>query len=245
MALKAVLESLDGLPDAVKAEYTDLGDGTFKLSVEGADALVDTSGLRNTVKTLRDQNKTLAAWSRAFPDKTPEEIAELVRQAESGTDGRPDLKKVRQEAIADEERKRLAAEQERDAARGELKTHRMRQQITKLALENGVMDDRLDDAVDAAMRTHDLDEKGRLVLLDEDGEVDSKTPAQFFTEILKVKKAWLFKAPDASGSGSDGKKPKGGNASTVKSKKDLKTDQEKSDFISKHGRNAYLDLPKE
>jgi hypothetical protein len=245
MALKALLDSLDGLPDAVKSEYTDNGDGTFKLSVEGADALVDTSGLKKTVKTLREQNATLSAWVKAFPDKTPEEIADLVKAAGTG-EGKPDIAKIRKEIADAEEKKHKDVYTERDTLSKQLRSLKMTEGLSKLALKHGVFEDRVDDAVEAALKSADLDDKGNIIILDDDGEPSAKTPDQFFTDVLKTKKAWLFKAPDASGSGGDGKRPRdASSASTVKSKKDLKTDADKVAFIKKHGRKAFTDLPAE
>lgn len=245
MALKAVLDSLDGLPDAVKAEYTDNGDGTFKLSVEGADALVDTSGLKKTVKTLREQNATLSAWVKAFPDKTPEEIADLVKAAGTG-EGKPDIPKIRKEIADAEERKHKGVYDERDSLAKQLRSLKMTDGLSKLALKAGVFEDRVEDAVEAALKSTDLDDKGNIIVLDEDGEPSAKTPEQFFTETLKAKKAWLFKAPDSSGTGGDGKRPRDASSSSaVKSKKDLKSDKDKVAFISKHGRQAFIDLPAE
>lgn len=247
MALKAVLESLDGLSDAVKAEYTDAGDGTFRLNVEGADALVDTSGLKKTVKRLREENATLSAWGKAFPDKTPDEIAELVKQSEVAGGDKPDVVKLRRQIEETEATKYKPVSDERDALKAENKRLQMSDSLSKLALKAGVFeDDRLQEAIETALKVCDLDDKKRIVVLDEDGEVSAKTPEQFFTETLKAKKPWLFKAPDASGSDTgNARRARDAAASAVKSKKDLKTDLDKSNYISKHGHQAYIDLPRE
>jgi hypothetical protein len=53
MALKLILDTLDGLDDAVKALYGQK-DGKFHLNVEGVE---DVSGLKNKIKELTDETK--------------------------------------------------------------------------------------------------------------------------------------------------------------------------------------------
>jgi hypothetical protein len=53
MALKLILDTLDGLDDGVKALYSEK-DGKFHLNVEGVE---DVSGLKNKIKELTDETK--------------------------------------------------------------------------------------------------------------------------------------------------------------------------------------------
>lgn len=74
--LKAVLETLEGVDDAVKSFYTE-ADGKFVLQVEGADDLPDVANLRNAytrTKDDREKAKTEAATLKA-------QIAELQKGA--------------------------------------------------------------------------------------------------------------------------------------------------------------------
>lgn len=76
MALKAVLDSLDGLEEGLRSLYTQK-DGRFVLDVEG---LEDTSGLKSALekerKAAREYERKIRAWQEL--GKTPEEIAELL-----------------------------------------------------------------------------------------------------------------------------------------------------------------------
>lgn len=76
MALKAVLPSLDGVDDALKAFYTE-ADGKFVLAVEGVDDHPEVANLRNAyarTKSDREAAKTEAASLKA-------KIAELEKGA--------------------------------------------------------------------------------------------------------------------------------------------------------------------
>lgn len=76
MALKAILESLEGLSDEVKALYVEK-DGKFVLDVEGAE---DNSGLKSALDKERARARELEKQQRMWRDlgKTPEEIQALV-----------------------------------------------------------------------------------------------------------------------------------------------------------------------
>lgn len=76
MALKAVLDTLEGVDDVIKPFYTE-ADGKFTLAVEGADDLPDVANLRNAytrTKEDREKAKTEAATLKA-------QIAELQKGA--------------------------------------------------------------------------------------------------------------------------------------------------------------------
>ena len=62
MALKALIDSLDGLPEAIAAHYTKTTDGKFVLSVEEAAgyALENVAGLKQALTAEREAHKTAA-----------------------------------------------------------------------------------------------------------------------------------------------------------------------------------------
>lgn len=84
MALQAVVEKLDAIPEALRTEYTEK-DGKFYLNLEGGDNLPFVAGLRTALDTERNSNKTvkeaITAWKKI--GKTPEEISELVAAKEA------------------------------------------------------------------------------------------------------------------------------------------------------------------
>ena len=80
MALKLIVDSVDGLDDSVKALYVEK-DGKFHLDVDGIE---DTSGLKGALtkerKRADEMEKKIKRWERL--GKTEDEIAELVAKAE-------------------------------------------------------------------------------------------------------------------------------------------------------------------
>lgn len=114
MALKAQLEKLDGLPEAVAKEYTrvDLADGKhiFRLSVDDVDGftLMNPSLLQSTIQEL-STHKSRADQYGAI---TPESAKAAQKTIETLTRERDDAKKAT--GLKDEERfKQVQAELER------------------------------------------------------------------------------------------------------------------------------------
>ncbi len=87
MALAAIVDSVDALPEAIRGEYTKAADGRFHLNLEGGDALPFVAGLRtalNSERTLRETHeRSSKAWAKL--GKTPDEIAEMLREQEEAT----------------------------------------------------------------------------------------------------------------------------------------------------------------
>jgi hypothetical protein len=79
MALKAILESLDGLPDAIKSEYKKGEDGKYHLDVEGGE---DTGAL----KRAKDYEKSTR-------QKVEKELADTKAQLEALTEERDGILK--------------------------------------------------------------------------------------------------------------------------------------------------------
>lgn len=82
MALKALLESLDGLSEDVKAEYTETDGGKFRLEVEAVDglALEDVKGLKSTLGKMKRRADDADVKLRAFGDLDPVRAAEAMAQ---------------------------------------------------------------------------------------------------------------------------------------------------------------------
>lgn len=107
MALKTVLDTLDGLDDAVKALYTEQ-DGKFILDLEGVDVHPDVANLKSAYERV----KTKEAEARTEAKKAKDDLAASLKD-------KPD------EAALVAERTRLEKERddalkERDEARGQL-----------------------------------------------------------------------------------------------------------------------------
>lgn len=88
MRLKAILETLDGLDEALKPFYTEK-DGKFILSLEQVDDHPDVKGLKATLATIRNEKKALETKVTDLTDKygsLPEDftVEEFNRLKDSG-----------------------------------------------------------------------------------------------------------------------------------------------------------------
>jgi len=207
MPLKAIRENLDGLSDTEKSLYKE-HDGTYRLDVEDAESLVDTTGLKRTISTLREREKELEKWRKAFPDKTPDELSELIAAAGSNGkpgdkgEGAPDVdalrKKLRKEMEEEYRPKLTELEQEKAKRRDLVLTHRLRSVLEQK--EMNVFPERIEAAIKLTRDRFQLDERENINVLDEQGEISALTVEQFWSGKAKKLYPWLFKAPDASGS---------------------------------------------
>lgn len=138
MALKALLETLDGVDDAVKSFYVE-NDGKFVLDVDG----VDSHPIVANLKSAFERTKADKATASQKATDLEKQLAEVMK-------GKPDeaaLLKLRQDL-----------ESERDAARTEADT--LRGQLT------GVTRDRsLTDALTAANVTNPMFQKAAIAML--------------------------------------------------------------------------------
>jgi len=82
MTLKAILESVDGLPDPIKAEYTKAEDGKYHLNVEGID---DHPGV-GALKRAKD-------YEKAERQKVTQQVSDLKAQLDTLTEERDDILK--------------------------------------------------------------------------------------------------------------------------------------------------------
>jgi hypothetical protein len=110
MALKSVLESIDDLPDEIKAEYkaTKIGDkDAFVLDVEGVDAHPAVAKMKTALDNLKKDKKKLfddlsiatAKLGTVPEDFDPDEWVRLKTEAESDPDD-PEKKKKLEQHIA-------------------------------------------------------------------------------------------------------------------------------------------------
>lgn len=101
MALQAVLESLEGVDDALKPLYTET-DGKFALQIEGLDAHPDLAPLKNAYERTK-ADKTEAA-------KRAKELSDKIAELEKGKPDEAALLKLRQDLEAERDKFRTEAE---------------------------------------------------------------------------------------------------------------------------------------
>jgi len=83
MTLKAVVDTLEGVPEAVHSFYGKGDDGKFRLNVEG---LEDTSGLKTALQKERENAKAAEQYKKL--GMTPDEILALKTEREKAEEER-------------------------------------------------------------------------------------------------------------------------------------------------------------
>jgi len=139
MALKAIVENLDGMAEAIAAEYTQV-DGKFHLQVTEVDgyALEDVSGIRKVLDEVKAERKELRKTNDEFEGEAgslKRKIAELT--ASQGTKSKEAIEKLKvdlQELHAGELGKVTT---ERDSLLGELTEAKLTQKATLALTEAG------------------------------------------------------------------------------------------------------------
>lgn len=212
MALALTVDSLDTVPEALRAAYVPDGD-KFKLDAE----IEDTAGLKSALQKERDLVKTHKAELAAFKKtgKTPEEIAEFAAAQEAAAaelakkSGNFDsILKQKQDAWAAE---KAAIAAERDAAFGSERSaiieNRVMTALTK-AKATGEGMDLLTERLGKRIHIETVDGKRVTTIMQADG----KTPlagsgtdgaATYDDLVTEAKKSWpsLFEGTGAGGSG--------------------------------------------
>lgn len=135
MALKAIVTSLDGLPDSVATEYAKNDeDGRFYLQVDPVDghALEDVAGLKNTLSGIQKERTEARERLKRFDGLDPDKAREDRARVEEMADWTPD-DKVKQ-LMADQNKQVMekhAAEMEAERA----KSAKSREQLGKLLVQ--------------------------------------------------------------------------------------------------------------
>lgn len=153
MALRAVLESLDGLAEPIQEQYRQGEDGRFYLDVTDVDSMPAIEGLRRKNRELLDKERKvkqrLDALMESLGVSSPEEAEALREKMERSGQGGGDAEKVREEYEAKLAQMRDQAKRETDQAREEADRERA-------AARNYFLDSEITRAIIAAQGTPEL-----------------------------------------------------------------------------------------
>lgn len=172
MSLKTILDSLDDLPDVLKAEYKEV-DGKFVLDIEGIDAHPAVVNLKTAHERQKTANKTLqtdltAAKTRleGLPDDFDADAYEALQaQAEGKAPAKTD------EQVA-QVRAQLEKKHNAELAKKDERINALTGAVTKATIDDG-LSKALDEAgIDPAFKPGAmalLKSKGAVKLVEEDG----------------------------------------------------------------------------
>lgn len=219
MALAREVESLDDVPEYARPGYKQVGEKWVNEDVE------DVSGLRTTMQTERATRKTLekeVAELRPFKElgmsarEIADQKAEIARLRASGG-SQDDVEKLiekRLKQVRDEELGPVA--KERDTLRAENRDLKLTDKIRAAFLEAGGRKEDVDLAVLDTTKRFDLNDKGKIVVLDDEGDPTGETPKEWFEKRYKTSRPNLFNGSGASGGGASGGGPGGSGDAEVR-----------------------------
>lgn len=272
MALKAILDSVEGLNDAIKSEYTEK-DGKFYLSVDAVDgyALEDVTGLKNTLSLVngnfanaeKELKKFGSSWDKekkSFvhtndPAKIKNALAKFDEFSSFDPTKEADkLAEAKVEAIKSQLLETHAQEVGGLQERNTLLTSTVadlliKQQATSVLAEQKGDAELLMPHIERMTRVTEKDGKFSVEVVGTDGNVrfnGKGEPMTIGQLVEEMKKSSSFgKAFEGDGTGGSGKLPNGqGGGNPNGLKRSTMTAQQKNDFINKHGQSEFLKLPK-
>ncbi|WP_029458240.1 hypothetical protein [Solidesulfovibrio alcoholivorans] len=208
MALKLVLDTLDGLEEGQKALYVEK-DGKFHLDVDG---LEDTSGLKSALQKERDRARDFEKKLAGLKDLDPEEYARLKKEAEERAtkqmEEKGEFDKLREKWRADQEKKEAefkAKLAEKDALLRKLHLDR---EVRDAALKAGVLPDDVEDVMHLTSPRFRMEEDGGITVLGKDGQPSPDDLSAFFAKTYKEERPKFYAGTGATGGGAQ--PPKGG-----------------------------------
>jgi len=180
-------------------------DGTQDTVYTQAEVDQQVAGLKAKLSALLGKNKKLAELAKTFEGLDPDEVRGLLERSKHGdgkpADPPPDLEKYRLKVEAEVSQRYKPIEDELTTTKAELRRLKVDDRVKAAALAAGVRAAAVDDALRVTRDVFDLDEKGRVIVLDEDGDPSAVTLDRYFSETLKSAKPWFYEGSGASGSG--------------------------------------------
>lgn len=258
MALKAIVESLDSLPEGIREHYVEK-DGKFVLGVEpvGGFALEDVTGLKTALGKERGSREALekasAKWKDLDPDKARDALAKLEELADIDPKKEADkIAAAKVEAI----RSQFVESHKKELKAREAVIANHRSQIERLLIDaeatsalaeaKGSVDLLLPHIRSAARVIEREDGSFGVEIASKEGgpRVNGSGQNMTIKELVQeMRQSEVFgRAFDASGQSGTGKVP-GATGGTGALKRSQMTPDQKAEYLNKHGQEAFLNLP--
>ena len=205
MAILEIIDSLEKVEEGQRASFTEVN-GKFQREVE----MPDVSGLKTALQKERDAAKELDKKLALYKDVDPEKYAELLKAKEDGLTEleRYDnaIKKQKKEIDA---LKTSHEAKEKDSAAKLQKFHADRE-ARVAALAAGVIPEDIDDVLILTREIRSMDDDGKIILLDADGDPTGRTLKEYFEKDFKELKPKYYPGLPGGGGATGGKgTPKG------------------------------------
>lgn len=252
MALSLTVDSLDTVPEALRAAYIPDGD-KFRLDAE----IEDTSGLKSALakerKAASEAAKELAKWKAS--GKTPDEIAALLAEQQEAAEAlarkngdHASILKQKQDAWEKEKADLIA---DRDASRASERSAVVGERVLGALTKAGATaegSELLPERLAGRIKFETVDGKRVLKIMQADGETpmagsgaDGVATIDDLVKEATTKYPSLFKGKGGSGGGKLPNDNPGGSGVTKKS--DFKSEKARAEYVTKNGFDAYKALP--
>jgi len=198
MALVREVDALDDVPEWAKAGYKQVGEKWVNDDVE------DVGALKGALKKEREGRELTAKELAAFKNlgMSPDQIAEIKAKAASSPD--KDVDKLIEKRVAEAKKEFEPVVAERDALKTENRKLKLTDKVRADFIAAGGLEEEADDVVRLTEGRFDLGDKGKIVVLDDEGDPTGQSPKEWFEKIYKKAKPGRFKGSNASGSGARG-----------------------------------------
>jgi len=256
MGLKAVLESLDDVPDGVRDFYVEKDGGGFRLDVEGVETKGEVHGLKSALEKQKRETQRAKELLSSIPEDLDGRLAELeqLRQEKAEQEQKKAEEAGEWETLkahlVEEHKKKLDERDARLAERDKKLDRLLRENVARDAVAKRKASTKLLlPHIMAQTRLQMVDGEERAVVIGDDGKVRYSEGDALMTIDDLVNEMGkdpefegAFPASDATGGGASGRRvAEGGHE--VTSKAGLKDRAAKSAFIDAHGIDAYNALP--
>jgi len=226
MAFKMVLDSIEGLPEDVAKEYVER-DGKFHIQVEGMKTQQDIDRVTQSLNASRAEASGFKAKLALLGDRKIEEVIPLldrIPELEAAAAGKLDETKLREMAEARARAIIAPIERERDGFKAQLaekdtiiksfetkeQTRTIHDQIKDAAKKAGVIDEAMEDAINAGERLFVLEEgTSKAVVKADAGVTQGLEPKDWLSDLATKKPHWFG---TSAGGGAGGNR--GGNGGT-------------------------------
>ncbi len=200
MAYLEILDNLDNVADDQKKEYTEVN-GKFQRDVE----MPDINGLKTALQKERDAVKEYDRKLALYKDVDPEKYAELLRDKENGLSELERYENAIKKQKKELDTLKTEYEAKEKASATKLQKFHADKEARSAALAAGVIPEDIDDVLILTKDIRSMDDDGKIILLDADGDPTSKTLKEYFEKDFKELKPKYYPGIAGGGGATGGK----------------------------------------
>jgi hypothetical protein len=214
--LAGVVDSLESVPEAYKAAYEQKDGKFFLKEIEFEDSAPLKEKLAKKEKAINEANQKLGRYTK-FQELNDDELDDLLTLRELKKAGKPltvdekaELERLNKKAL-DKVSGELEAERKaRQADQAQLKHYKLTVPLRDIAVKAGVIAEDLDLVMLDVQKRFALNDDGKIVVLDADGDATDVTPQKFFETLYKEQRPKFYAASDRGGGGTPPNDRRGG-----------------------------------